>query len=94
MKKVIRLKVAGAFHTHYMAPAQDALRAKAAGITVADPARTLLSNADGAAVTSGAEMLGRLVDQVTLPVRWDSCMATMAELRRARRWSSCRPPAR
>ncbi len=78
VKKVIRLKVAGAFHTHYMAPARDALRAKAAGITVSDPDRTLLSNADGAAVASGAEMLGRLVDQVTLPVRWDSCMATMA----------------
>ena len=25
-------------------------------------------------------MLDRLVDQVTLPVRWDLCMATMAEL--------------
>jgi [acyl-carrier-protein] S-malonyltransferase len=78
VKKVIKLKVAGAFHTHYMAPARDALREKAAGITVADPERTLLSNADGAAVASGSEMLGRLVEQVTLPVRWDSCMATMA----------------
>jgi len=77
VKKVIKLKVAGAFHTHYMAPARDALREKAAGITVSDPARTLLSNADGTAVASGSEMLGRLVEQVTLPVRWDSCMATM-----------------
>jgi [acyl-carrier-protein] S-malonyltransferase len=78
VKKVIKLKVAGAFHTQYMAPARDALREKAAGITVSDPARTLLSNADGEAVASGTEMLGRLVEQVTLPVRWDSCMATMA----------------
>lgn len=78
VKKVIKLKVAGAFHTHYMEPARDAMREKAAGITAADPARTLLSNADGAAVQSGSEMLGRLVEQVTLPVRWDSCMATMA----------------
>lgn len=78
VKKVITLKVAGAFHTHYMQPARDALRERAAAVTVADPTRTLLSNADGAVVTSGAEMLGRLVEQVTLPVRWDSCMATMA----------------
>lgn len=78
VKKVIKLKVAGAFHTHYMEPARDALREKAAGITVADPSRTLLSNADGAVVPSGTDMLGRLVEQVTLPVRWDSCMATMA----------------
>jgi [acyl-carrier-protein] S-malonyltransferase len=77
VKKVIKLKVAGAFHTQYMAPARDALREKAAGITVSDPARTLLSNADGEAVANGTEMLGRLVEQVTLPVRWDSCMATM-----------------
>ena len=57
VKKIIKLKVAGAFHTHYMAPARDALREKAAGITVADPTRTLLSNADGEVVTSGTEML-------------------------------------
>jgi [acyl-carrier-protein] S-malonyltransferase len=78
VKKVIRLKVAGAFHTDYMAPARDALRDKAAGVTVADPTRTLLSNADGEAVSSGTEMLDRLVEQVTLPVRWDACMTTMA----------------
>lgn len=80
VKKVIRLKVAGAFHTHYMAPAQDALRARARDITTSDPAGTLLSNFDGARVTSGTEMLRRLVDQVTLPVRWDLCMNTMKEL--------------
>lgn len=79
VKRII-LKVAGAFHTRYMAPAQQALRAEAAGIAVADPVFPLLSNADGAVVTSGAEMLTRLVDQVTRPVRWDRCMATLAEL--------------
>ncbi|SDC59688.1 [acyl-carrier-protein] S-malonyltransferase [Actinokineospora iranica] len=78
--KAIALKVAGAFHTHYMAPAQDALRAHAATLAApADPARTLLSNADGAVVGSGAEVLDRLIEQVTSPVRWDRCMATMAE---------------
>lgn len=80
VRKVIRLKVAGAFHTHYMAPAQDKLRERARGITVGDPTRTLLSNADGQPVTSGAEMLERLVNQVTLPVRWDLCVSTMAKL--------------
>jgi [acyl-carrier-protein] S-malonyltransferase len=80
VRKVIRLKVAGAFHTGYMAPAQDALRAKATSVTTADPRHTLLSNADGTRVTSGAEVLERLVNQVTLPVRWDLCLATMKEL--------------
>lgn len=78
--KVIMLKVAGAFHTDYMAPAEQALRQRAGGITVADPVFPLLSNADGTVVTSGTEELTRLIAQVTRPVRWDRCMATLAEL--------------
>lgn len=76
--RVIRLQVAGAFHTPYMAPAEQALGEVAAGITPADPGRTLLSNLDGTAVATGSEMLGRLVHQVTAPVRWDLCMQTLA----------------
>jgi [acyl-carrier-protein] S-malonyltransferase len=77
--KVVRLKVAGAFHTRYMAPAEEKLRAHAERIGLADPSRPLLSNADGAVVTEGADMLRRLIAQVTLPVRWDECMATLRE---------------
>ncbi|MER6665828.1 ACP S-malonyltransferase [Amycolatopsis japonica] len=72
--KVRALKVAGAFHTSYMAPAREALAAHAAKITPADPTRPLLSNADGQVVASGAEYLDRLVKQVTSPVRWDLTM--------------------
>ncbi|MEW1585795.1 ACP S-malonyltransferase [Micromonospora vinacea] len=78
--RIIRLQVAGAFHTPYMAPAETALAAEAAGITPADPARTLLSNLDGTAVDDGAAMVQRLVRQVTAPVRWDLCMRTLADL--------------
>src|SRR5436305_4800965 len=74
------LQVAGAFHTRHMAPAVAALRDAAAGVSVADPAMTLLSNADGAAVTTGKEWLERIVAQVAAPVRWDLCMQTMADL--------------
>ncbi|MEU6742996.1 ACP S-malonyltransferase [Streptosporangium sandarakinum] len=78
--RLIPLKVAGAFHTVHMAPASEHLRQAAAGLTPADPRVTLLSNADGTAVTDGAEFLGRLVAQVAGPVRWDACMATMTGL--------------
>lgn len=78
--KVRALKVAGAFHTAYMAPAEEALRAHAAGITPQDPTRPLLSNADGAVVASGADYLERLVKQVTRPVRWDLTMDGLAGL--------------
>lgn len=78
--KVIQLKVAGAFHTRYMATAEAELRAHAVNVAVTDPALPLLSNADGTVITTGAEALARLVAQVTKPVRWDHCMATLAGL--------------
>jgi [acyl-carrier-protein] S-malonyltransferase len=74
------LRVAGAFHTKHMTPAVDALEAAAAGITVKDPVITLLSNADGAVVTSGPNWVDRIVNQVANPVRWDLCMATMSDI--------------
>jgi [acyl-carrier-protein] S-malonyltransferase len=77
--KVRKLQVAGAFHTRFMAPAEEALRARASGIEVNDPVLPLLSNADGSVVTEGAEVLRRLISQVTSPVRWDSCQATLGE---------------
>lgn len=78
--RVIALKVAGAFHTPYMGPAEQAMAAVAAGISPADPAKILLSNLDGAAVTHGRDLVARLVRQVTAPVRWDACMRSLADL--------------
>lgn len=77
--RVIPLSVAGAFHTTHMAPAVAALQTLADGMSAADPSVPLLSNADGAVVTSGPAFLASLVSQVSSPVRWDRCMATMVE---------------
>ncbi len=74
------LSVAGAFHTHHMAPATDALAAAAEAVRAADPFRPLLSNRDGAVVKSGPEWLDRIINQVSAPVRWDKCMQTMETL--------------
>ncbi|MEV1291611.1 ACP S-malonyltransferase [Pseudonocardia sp. NPDC049635] len=76
--RVKELPVAGAFHTAHMEPARAALAEHAASVEVSDPELTLLSNADGGVVGSGADALDRLVAQVTRPVRWDSCMQTLA----------------
>ncbi|MFZ2749155.1 MAG: ACP S-malonyltransferase, partial [Propioniciclava sp.] len=78
--RVVPLSVAGAFHTSHMEPGRVRLAAAAASLRATDPALTLLSNADGAVVAHGADYLARLVNQVTSPVRWDLCMATMAAL--------------
>lgn len=72
--RVMPLQVAGAFHTSYMAPAVDTLRAAVDDVTPQNPTHTLWSNRDGAAVSSGQDALDRLVTQVSSPVRWDLCM--------------------
>jgi [acyl-carrier-protein] S-malonyltransferase len=78
--RVVPLQVAGAFHTTHMAPAVAELAARAATIRPRDPRVALMSNADGALVTSGTEAVDRLVAQVANPVRWDLCQATMQEM--------------
>jgi [acyl-carrier-protein] S-malonyltransferase len=80
VRKVVALKVAGAFHTHHMGPAVDTLAKAAEALTPGDPDTTYVSNKDGRAVATGAEVLERLVGQVANPVRWDLCMETFKEL--------------
>jgi [acyl-carrier-protein] S-malonyltransferase len=80
VRKVVPLKVAGAFHTRHMAPAVETLAKAAAELSPADPKVTYVSNKDGRAVASGTEVLDRLVGQVANPVRWDLCMETFKEL--------------
>ncbi|MDQ1010976.1 [acyl-carrier-protein] S-malonyltransferase [Streptomyces sp. V4I23] len=80
VRKVVALKVAGAFHTHHMAPAVAKLEAAAQELSPADPAFPYVSNKDGRTVDTGAEVVSRLVGQVANPVRWDLCMETFAEL--------------
>ncbi|WP_460065139.1 ACP S-malonyltransferase [Streptomyces sp. YKOK-I1] len=80
VRKVVPLKVAGAFHTHHMAPAVETLAKAAAELAPADPTVVYVSNKDGRTVATGAEVLERLVGQVANPVRWDLCMETFKEL--------------
>ncbi|NJP66520.1 acyltransferase domain-containing protein [Streptomyces spiramenti] len=74
--RVMPLKVAGAFHTAHMAPAVSAMEEAALGLTPGDPVVRYVSNADGAVVVEGKDVLSRLVAQVSNPVRWDLCMET------------------
>jgi [acyl-carrier-protein] S-malonyltransferase len=80
VRRVVPLKVAGAFHTHHMAPAVDALARAAEALTPAAPRVAYVSNKDGQVVDTGSEVLQRLVGQVANPVRWDLCMETFEKL--------------
>ncbi|HSV41148.1 MAG TPA: acyltransferase domain-containing protein [Nocardioidaceae bacterium] len=78
--RLAALSVAGAFHTEHMAPAVDVLATLARSVSVHDPRTPIISNRDGQIVHDGAEVLKRIVTQVSNPVRWDLCMETMLDL--------------
>ncbi|HET6855551.1 MAG TPA: ACP S-malonyltransferase [Streptomyces sp.] len=80
VRRVVPLKVAGAFHTRHMAPAVADLGKAAQDLVVSDPSVTYVSNADGKTVATGSEVVARLVSQVSNPVRWDLCMETFNAL--------------
>lgn len=77
--RVRALAVAGAFHTSFMESAVEPMRTLAAKISVSDSSVGVLSNKDGAVLTSGREILDRIVQQIANPVRWDLCMQTLAD---------------
>ena len=78
--RVRPLAVAGAFHTSYMEPAVEPVRALAASLIVSDAKVGVLSNKDGAVITSGREIVDRIVHQISHPVRWDLCMESLLKL--------------
>ncbi|CUR54604.1 Malonyl CoA-acyl carrier protein transacylase (fragment) [metagenome] len=78
--RLIPLSVAGAFHTVHMEPAVGHLAGLTGGVSTQDPTLPIISNRDGGVVTSGREVVDRLVSQVSNPVRWDLCMERMLEL--------------
>ncbi|MGL5911929.1 MAG: ACP S-malonyltransferase [Phycicoccus sp.] len=78
--RVVPLSVAGAFHTSFMEPAVGTLRTAWNGRGVSDPTVPVLSNRDGEVLTDGRDLLGRLVMQVSRPVRWDLCTERLVAL--------------
>lgn len=75
--RVRRLDVAGAFHTSAMQPAVDGFAQLVASLTPRRAVCDVVANADGAALRDGRELLDRLVGQLTRPVRFDLCLASL-----------------
>ena len=78
--RVRALAVAGAFHTQFMQPAVEPLRALATTVTTHSVVIQVISNKDGQVVTDGADVLNRIVNQIANPVRWDLCMEALKSL--------------
>jgi [acyl-carrier-protein] S-malonyltransferase len=79
-KRVIPLKVSGAFHSPLMAPAAHELTRALEAARFADPAFPVIANATAEPVREAAQARRLLADQLTAPVRWVASMQRAADL--------------
>jgi len=79
-KRVVPLKVSGAFHSSLMAPAANHLRLALERAPFRDPAFPVIANATAEPVRDATRARRLLADQLTAPVRWVTCMQRAAEL--------------
>lgn len=79
IRRVMPLKVGGAFHTPLMAEAAAALAPVLAGITFASPAAPIVSNADTRPYGGADGWPDRLERHLVSPVRWRGCMTTLVD---------------
>ncbi len=79
-KRVLPLKVSGAFHSPLMEPAAEGLRTELAGVEFAEPAFPVIANASAEPVRDAAAARTLLGQQLTAPVRWvESMQRAVAE---------------
>ncbi len=79
-KRVVALKVSGAFHSPLMAPAAGRLRVALDKAPFRDPAFPVIANATAEAVRDAARARRLLADQLTAPVQWVACMEHAARV--------------
>ena len=69
-KRVVRLKVSGAFHSPIMRYAYDGFKEFIADVKFTDPKLDFFSNVTGGKVSHGAELKSLASEQIISPVRW------------------------
>jgi len=79
-KRVIPLKVSGAFHSPLMAPAKNHLQLALERAAFRDPVFPVVANATAEAVKDAGRARRLLSDQLTAAVRWVECMQHAAQL--------------
>jgi len=78
-RMTVKLAVAGAFHTDFMAPAVDSLKEVLEGIEIKKPRIPVISNVDAKPHSDPDTIKGLLAKQVTSPVLWENSVASMLE---------------
>jgi [acyl-carrier-protein] S-malonyltransferase len=79
-KRVLPLKVSGAFHSPLMEPAVAGLTTVLAGARLSDPGVPVIANASASPIRTASEARRLLAEQLTAPVRWVECMRSAASL--------------
>jgi [acyl-carrier-protein] S-malonyltransferase len=79
-RRVLPLKVSGAFHSPLMAPAAEGLVLALERAAFHEPRFPVIANASAAAVRTSGAARRWLADQLTAPVRWVECVHALAAL--------------
>lgn len=78
-KRAIQLNVSGAFHSPLMAAAEIGLKAQLADVGFSAPKFPVVSNVNAEAISDVVHARRLLIQQLTSPVRWTSCIRTMLD---------------
>eukprot|EP00897_Mesotaenium_endlicherianum_P000508 jgi/Mesen1/10458/ME000082S09962 len=78
-RMTVRLAVAGAFHTHYMAPAVGQLEEALAATNISTPRIPVISNVDAKPHSDSATIKKILAQQVTSPVLWEVSLKALLD---------------
>jgi [acyl-carrier-protein] S-malonyltransferase len=79
-KRAIQLNVSGAFHSPLMGPAEAGLQAQLADVEFTAPKFPVISNVTAQPISDVVQARRLLIEQLTKPVRWTSCVQTMIGL--------------
>jgi [acyl-carrier-protein] S-malonyltransferase len=77
-KRAMMLKVSAPFHCALMKPAADAMAEALSKTKVGAPIVPVVANVLAAPISDPADIVKRLVEQVTSTVRWRECVTAMA----------------
>ena len=78
-RRAMPLPVSAPFHTPLMQPAADVMQQAFEDASWATPQFPVVSNVDGSLQTDADSIRESLVKQISAPVLWTSCMATLRE---------------
>jgi [acyl-carrier-protein] S-malonyltransferase len=76
-RRMIPLKVSGAFHSNLMEPAIEGLKAAVAGFTFNEPTVPIVANVTSQPLTSADTIQGELISQIVHCVKWQQSVETM-----------------